>query len=54
MAVKGLKACKCLAKVTFTNIKGPLSKTFKLLKVLFSAVVTTHNLSYAPFVVLSL
>ena len=22
-------SCKCLVKVTFTNLKGPLSKTFK-------------------------
>ena len=34
-----LQSYKCLEKVTFTNIKGPLSKTFKILKVLFHAVI---------------
>ena len=29
---------KCLVKVTFTNLKGPLSKTFKILKVSFRTV----------------
>ena len=24
-------SCKCLVKVTFTSLKGPLSRTFKLL-----------------------
>ena len=32
-------SCKCLIKVTFTNLKGPLSKTFKLLTVKFRAVM---------------
>ena len=29
---------KCLVEVTFTNLKGPLSKTFKISKVTFGAV----------------
>ena len=28
-----LESYKCLVNVTFTNLKGPISKTFKLLKV---------------------
>ena len=29
---------KCFVKATFTNLKGPLSKTFKILMVEFRAV----------------
>ena len=33
LTLKLLMSCKRLVKVTFTNLKGPLSKTIKLIKV---------------------
>ena len=38
-----LQSYKCLVNVFFINLKDPLSKTFKILKVLFRTVTISSN-----------